>query len=595
MTAPTAQEGGQKIFPVKANAKTPLTPHGFKDASSDPAQIARWGQEFPGCNWGMPTGEIVVLDLDAKHPESLEWWQEQQDIHGQVITYEVVTPSGGSHLYFLAPEGIELKSTASEIAPGVDTRAKGGYVVIPPSIIHGNAYEVVNHAPIAGMPSWLLALWPKVGEPTHREYSPNGRGVNGAVGRDLLNTPLPEGRRNIGLAAIAGYLWNRLETLQELEAQLLDANARLCCPPLLDDEVLAIARSISRYPKANPDLLQGAIPRERYTPGGQARFVDPPIPQICDGEACQAWVEGMLWLPCTKFGSVLRHYLNGQKDRLLAHLKSMGEAETYSKLAHCWEFYRELICQTTELPYLVRFHCGVRGCSLCAIWVIERFFEEKEGMLAQLTRPAVYRVSLGSQRIGPFPQQKENQIKALYTEVRKMVTHLSGNGVLRDFLYGIRAHVRGEVISVELDLLCEYGRDLEAQLVAHFTKETGVRAYVQRIPCADRREAQRVMSMAMAVPLVWDSPEDYSVWRAATKGTKLIQGKGKFYKVAGGAAKKKPSENAPNSPCPICRRCNPVARDGFYPVQTTQTREVVSPLTGETYIERVSESPPEEG
>jgi hypothetical protein len=115
------------IFPVKANGKTPLTPHGFKDASSDPEQIKRWQRESPGCNWGMPTGgTVVVLDIDPKHPEALQWLREQQAIHGLLDTLTILTPSTGNHLYFLPPEGIELKSTASQIAPSVDTRAAAG-------------------------------------------------------------------------------------------------------------------------------------------------------------------------------------------------------------------------------------------------------------------------------------------------------------------------------------------------------------------------------------------------------------------------------------------------------------------------------------
>jgi putative DNA primase/helicase len=245
----------QGIFPVKKNGKIPLTAHGFKDTSSDPTQISQWRREFPGCNWGTPTGiAFVVLDLDAKHPESFEWWREQQDIHGPVETREVSTPSGGAHLYFLPSEGIELKSTASEIAPGVDTRAQGGYVVIPPSVIDGNPYEVTNDVPTAEMPGWLLEVWPKVGERSPRGCSPEGPRGHVGTGSDLLNTTLPERQRNVGLARIAGYLWNRLENLQELEGELLEPNARLCDPPLPNDEVLSIARSISRYPQSPPAL-----------------------------------------------------------------------------------------------------------------------------------------------------------------------------------------------------------------------------------------------------------------------------------------------------------------------------------------------------
>jgi putative DNA primase/helicase len=238
------------VFPVKRNGKTPLTDHGFHDASSNPEQITRWTRELPGSNWGAPTGQVsgfVVLDIDPKHPGSLEWWWSQQDIHGSVNTCEVATPSGGAHIYFQAPEGIALKSTASQIAPGVDTRADGGYVVVPPSVIDGNPYEVVNDAPVAPLPDWLLAVWPKIGEIRRRQFPRPHQGTPAAGG--LLHRPLPDGYRNTGLARIAGYLWNHCSSVEELEVQLLEANERLCQPPKPEDEVLGIARSISRYPQ----------------------------------------------------------------------------------------------------------------------------------------------------------------------------------------------------------------------------------------------------------------------------------------------------------------------------------------------------------
>ena len=361
------------------------------------------------------------------------------------------------------------------------------------------------------------------------------------------------------------------------------------------DDLRAAAQSCRQVFQPNQNLVQREKSSKGLPLGRRARpreehqaALAPPLPQIDMGMSFQSWVEGSLSFPCTKFGSVLNIYLNQLKDRLLEQLKEQGEAETYEKVAHCWEFYKEFICQTTERSFVVRFHCGERGCSMCAIWLLERFFEDKEVVLKDLERPAVYRISLGSQRIGPFPQDKQRQIKQIYQQVRGMVTHLTDNGVLKDFLYGIRAHVRGEIISLELAILAEYDRDLEAQLAEHSSKETGVTAYVERIPCADRREAQRAMSMLMAIPLVWDSLEDYSVWWAATKGAKLIQGKGKFYKIAGGgASNKKPPAGAGTSPCPICRRCQPVARESFYEVKTTETRTVVSEITGETFLERV--------
>ena len=49
--------------------KSPMTPHGFKDATTDPVKIKRWWQKSPNALIGLPTGDIsgiAVLDLDIK-------------------------------------------------------------------------------------------------------------------------------------------------------------------------------------------------------------------------------------------------------------------------------------------------------------------------------------------------------------------------------------------------------------------------------------------------------------------------------------------------------------------------------------------------
>ena len=122
--------------------KHPRTEHGLSDATTDPNIIKEWWTRWPDANIGVRTGQIsgvVVLDIDPKNG-GLESWSELQDIHGRVDALTCHTGGGGLHLYFQAPE-TELKSSAGEIAPGVDTRAEGGYVIAPPSLhISGNRY-----------------------------------------------------------------------------------------------------------------------------------------------------------------------------------------------------------------------------------------------------------------------------------------------------------------------------------------------------------------------------------------------------------------------------------------------------------------------
>lgn len=126
-----------KYFPLKARAKTPITAHGFKDATSDPETLTSWSLQFPGCNWGIATGEvsgIVVIDIDPRNGGSLESviaiWPEA------LLAPRVKTGGGGWHLYCAWRPGIHSRKL-----PGVDIKSDGGYVVAEGSIHpSGNPY-----------------------------------------------------------------------------------------------------------------------------------------------------------------------------------------------------------------------------------------------------------------------------------------------------------------------------------------------------------------------------------------------------------------------------------------------------------------------
>jgi len=61
-------------------------------------------------------------------------------------------------------------------------------------------------------------------------------------------TPIPEGERNARLTSLAGSLRRKGLSREAIEAALLGINAKSCKPPLSDDEITNIARSVSRYP-----------------------------------------------------------------------------------------------------------------------------------------------------------------------------------------------------------------------------------------------------------------------------------------------------------------------------------------------------------
>lgn len=125
---------GIPVFPV-GHTKAPLTPHGFKDATTDPEQIAEWwGGKFDGARIGVPTGKVsgwTVVDVDPRHGGDCAL-RELELVHGDLPpTPCQTTPGGGVH-YIFAYEPA-LKTGANVLGPGLDVRNDGAYIIVAPS------------------------------------------------------------------------------------------------------------------------------------------------------------------------------------------------------------------------------------------------------------------------------------------------------------------------------------------------------------------------------------------------------------------------------------------------------------------------------
>jgi len=152
---------GKPVFPCAPGKKTPLTAHGFKDATTDEARIRQWWTEHPRAWIALPTGApsgIVVLDIDikngAKGAESLAALETQ---HGKLPkTKRQRTQSGGWHYLFKNPLDVELKNSTSKLGDGIDVRANGGYVILAPS--EGYKWETGKDTPLADLPQWGIDL-----------------------------------------------------------------------------------------------------------------------------------------------------------------------------------------------------------------------------------------------------------------------------------------------------------------------------------------------------------------------------------------------------------------------------------------------------
>ena len=235
---------GLPIFPCKPGGKAPLTPHGHKGATADLQQVKRWWRLWPEANIGLATGSssgLIALDLDPRNGGEASWRQLRAD-RTIARTAKQRTGSGGRHIFFHNPGDVRCGT----LAPGVDVKAEGGYVILPPSVHpSGETYRWLDEnlggkalLEPAVLPDWLLA----------RLRSGNQRQASNVTTAPEV---LVEGQRNNGLTSLAGIMRHRGMSQEAIEAALLEENQQRCDPPLDEDEVQRIAASVSRYEPGN--------------------------------------------------------------------------------------------------------------------------------------------------------------------------------------------------------------------------------------------------------------------------------------------------------------------------------------------------------
>ncbi|AGS70555.1 bifunctional DNA primase/polymerase [Streptomyces collinus] len=165
--------------------------HGVYDASTDPARIralfaaAPWATGY-GIACGLPPYHLIGVDLDTKSgTDSSAALRELALRHLFTIpeTVVVLTPSGGRHLWLTGPPDVVVPNSAGRLAPGIDIRGAGGYLVGPGSRTDHGAYATAPgtaHLPPAACPPALLRLLlppPRTAHPAAPAAGGHGRGL----------------------------------------------------------------------------------------------------------------------------------------------------------------------------------------------------------------------------------------------------------------------------------------------------------------------------------------------------------------------------------------------------------------------------------
>ena len=235
-----------EVFPCISNEKRPLTAHGFKDASLDKQVISDWWGKHPRANIGLPTGKVnnlVVVDVDVKNDAGgMASLKRLQDEYGKFNTRVVLTPSGGLHFYFKYPNDIDTIKNRTNIKPGIDIRADGGYVVAPGSSIDGNFYEFKDKdKEIVELPDRLLEIL--ISHTTiHKKCNVE------SLALPISEEPLgvKKGSRNDSIFKFSCRLKDINTPYEEAVTQVTIA-ANNCSPPLPTSEAIKCLDSAWKY------------------------------------------------------------------------------------------------------------------------------------------------------------------------------------------------------------------------------------------------------------------------------------------------------------------------------------------------------------
>jgi hypothetical protein len=220
---------GVPAFPCRAD-KRPMTPRGFHDATTDRDKLREMFAAPGAVLVAVPTGassRLVVLDGDVTPEADGRAMLRHWTMEGRLPRTRVhETRRRGVHLLFRHDPAHPLRCSQGKLAPRVDVRGDGGYIVWWP----GSGGAVLAEVPLCDLPElpdWLPAALTPAPETAAPAAPPRAcRAIPDATARRLeavirAAALAPEGSRN-GLL----YWASRRCAEMVAEGRLVAASAR---------------------------------------------------------------------------------------------------------------------------------------------------------------------------------------------------------------------------------------------------------------------------------------------------------------------------------------------------------------------------------
>ena len=614
--------------------------------------------------------DILVVDVDIRSGGEVSLIKLQENIGELPVTPQQITGGGGSHYLFTLPKGTPHIPAGGSLTeqgyPGIEWKTAGGQIVLSPSIhpITQKRYrwEISAHPldiPIREIPAPLLGLvlsasgGDREGQPQEKS---NGTAPPRWTDQEIVGffrKVYAEGTRRTptGLPRLIGILKARNVPHDDALEFLCTWTETYFQPPMSEKGWKEFRKTFDyawgHYKGPSPgwteedgrEYVQWLKPltdnpslpitnfEKSYFPDPPDDPHDTPSPEDLSEQVkvCEALFHSWFIPPCkllrATYGSVLTYYLSKNKTQLIEVLLAQGKTAEAEKVKSCFEIFCAWRCNNLGEWFAKRFHCGYRNCPVCALATLGTFVEEKKAIFDAAGPLGVYRISIGAQRLKDFSADSGDYLRGLYGEIRGVLSRLGdkarkdardqkwGLSIAIHNVYAFRVMAVEDAYVFELVILGEKDPGAAAMFEEQFSAELGIHCRVIEEEVADNHEAIEAFKALAAMSFQWETPEQYELWAHATKGMKLIQGRGKFSGVSGGAkidvaAKRKAvlkkefdsgkiDEATFNKGvekiaskklwCPVCGNCRPTRGPLLFDLKRGDLVPTVSEFTGMGY------------
>jgi Bifunctional DNA primase/polymerase, N-terminal len=205
-------EFGWPIFPIRPIVNGRCECGGVRCAGKHPASSGwertiapspkaaelMWREELGPRGIGLLCGTVCwALDVDPRHGGDVTWRDLRLQHSDDDIPLSLWSRTGGGGEHWLFAAATDIPSRA-DVAPGLDVRGAGGFIVLPPSPHVSGGYQWLfgpNDEQLRPAPGWLLEL---VRQPARRHQR---------NGQSWEEPPLvPPGQRHRQLVSFVGAL-----------------------------------------------------------------------------------------------------------------------------------------------------------------------------------------------------------------------------------------------------------------------------------------------------------------------------------------------------------------------------------------------------